>query len=146
MYHLPTSKRRALKMKTIVMVFGLLVSTSALGDGLAEMNKAQRCAAWVTNAMHGATQSLRGAAREVQYIPRGTLEKMLSEAGGVARDKIYILTDEGYTEDERTFLETSTLFGYDAMSSWKSRNGDALPARNEWQRQLTATCMEYDVI
>ncbi len=133
-------------MKTIVMVFGLLVSTAVFGNGLAEMNKTERCSAWVTNAMHGATQFMRGASREVQYIPRSTLFEMLSHSGGLARDKIYILADDGYTEDEREFLEKSTLFGYDAMSSWKSRNVGLGPARYQWQRSLMAMCLEKDAI
>ena len=133
-------------MKTIVMVFGLLVSTVAFGNGLAELDKTERCAAWVTNAMHGATQAMRGAAREVQYIPRSALGEMLAHTGSVARDKIYILADDGYTEEERDFLETSTLFGYDAMSSWKSRNADSGPSKNEWQRNLMAMCVEKDAI
>ncbi len=133
-------------MKMIIMLFGLLVSAAAFGNGLAKMSESERCNVWVTNAMHGATQSLRGATREVQYIPRSTLDEMMRDLGGVARDKIYILTDEGYTEDELVFVEESTLFGYDAMSSWKSRNGNAMPARDEWHRQLMATCLAYDAI
>ena len=129
-------------MKMIVMAFGFLVSAAAFGNGLAEMDRTERCAAWVTNAMHGATQFMRGASREVKYIPRSALYDMLSHSGGLARDKIYILADEGYTEDEREFLEKSTLFGYDAMSSWKSRNADLGPARNQWQRSLMAMCLE----
>ena len=41
-------------MKMIVMALGFLVSAAAFGNGLAEMDKTERCAAWVTNAMHGA--------------------------------------------------------------------------------------------
>jgi len=141
-----TRKRRALKMKMIVMAFGLLVSAAAFGNGLAEMDKTERCATWVTNAMLGASQFVRGASRELQYIPRSTLAEMLMHFGGVASDKIYILADEGYTEEEREFLEKSTLFGYDAMSSQKSRNVDTAPKQGEWQRVLMSTCLENDAI
>jgi len=133
-------------MKVIVIAFLLLVSTVTSGNGLAETDRTERCAAWVRNAMHGATQSMRGAAREVQYIPRSALHEMLMRSGGVARDKIYILANDGYTEDEREFLEKSTLFGYDAMSRWKSRNADTAPSRDEWQRHLMATCLEREAI
>ncbi len=133
-------------MRTIIMVFGLLVSTAVFGNGLAEMNKTERCTAWVTNAMHGATQFMRGASRDVQYISRNTLFDMLTHSGGLARDKIYILEDDGYTQDERVFLEKSTQFGYDAMSSWESRNVGLGPSRNQWQQSLMAMCLEKDAI
>jgi len=133
-------------MKTIVIVFGLLVSSVAFGNGLAEMNKTERCGAWVSNAMHGATQAMRGTSREVQFIPRNILGEMLAHSGGVTRDKIYILTEDGYTQEERDFIETSTLFGYDAMSSWKSRNANKGPNRQEWQQNLMAMCVEKEAI
>lgn len=133
-------------MKMIVLAIGLLVSTAAFGNGLAEMDKTERCALWVTNAMLGATQFVRGASRELQYIPRSTLAEMLMHFGEVATDKIYILADEGYTEEEREFLEKSTLFGYDAMSSRKSSNAGSAPKQDEWQRDLMAVCLENDSI
>lgn len=133
-------------MKMIFMAFGLLVSTATFGNGLAALDKTERCAAWVANAMHGATQAMRGASREVQYIPRSALGEMLAHSGSVARDKIYILADDGYTEEERDFLEKSTLFGYDAMSSWKSRNAHKGPSHGEWQRNLMAMCVEKDAV
>lgn len=133
-------------MKIIAMAFGLLVSTTVFGNGFAVMNEQERCAAWVTNAMHGATQSLRGVSREVQYVQRGNLFEVLKHIKGEARDKIFILTDEGHTQDEREFLEKSTLFGYDEMSSWKSRHAGRLPARDEWRRQLTNICLAHDTI
>ncbi len=137
-------------MKIIVMAIGLLVSTVVFGNQLenhlAETNKSQRCAAWVTNAMHGATQSLRGVSRDVQYIQRSNIFEVLKNIEGVDRDKIYIMTDEGHTDDEREFLEKSTLFGYDEMSSWKSRHAGTLPARDEWRRQLTNICLAHGAI
>ena len=138
--------KEGFEMKVIVIAFALLVSTAAFGNGLAEIDRTERCAAWVRNAMHGATQSMRGAAREVQYIARSALHEMLMRSGGVTNDKIYILADDNYSEEEREFLEESTLFGYDAMSRWKSRNADTAPSRDEWQRHLTATCLEYETI
>jgi hypothetical protein len=133
-------------MKTIVIAFGLLVSSAAFGNGLAEMNKTERCVSWVTNAMHGATQHMRGASRDVQYISESTLFEMLAHSGGLARDKIYILADEGYSEDERAFLEKSTLFGYDAMSNWRSRNVGMGPSRNQWTQNLMEMCLEKEAI
>ncbi len=133
-------------MKMIIVAFGLLVSTAVFGNGLADMNEAERCEAWMINAMHGATQFARGASREVQYIPRSTLDEMLIHFGGVASDKIYILADEDYTEDERNFLEESTLFGYDAMSSWKSRNTGLKPNHAEWRRGFMSMCLENDAV
>ena len=133
-------------MKMIVMVLGLLASTAVFGDGFAQKGETGRCGAWVTNAMYGATQFMRGASREVEYIPRSTLGEMLMQAGSVASDKIYILADEGNTEVARGFVEQSTLYGYDAMSSWKSRNAGLGPSREEWHRQLMAMCLEHDAI
>ncbi|MGH8679435.1 MAG: hypothetical protein ACREUQ_13930 [Burkholderiales bacterium] len=129
-------------MKMIIMAFGLMVSTAVFGNGLAEMGKTERCELWMGNAMYGATQFIRGASREVEYIPVSTLVEMLEHTGGVGNDKLYILADEGYTEDEREFLEKSTLFGYDAMSKWKSRNASLLPGHDEWQRHFVALCLE----
>ncbi len=133
-------------MKMLVMVLGLMISTAAFGEKLAEMNKAERCNSWVTNAMHGATQAMRGASREVQYISKGVLFEMLTHSGGLATDKIYILASEEYTQDERDFLENSTFFGYDAMLNWQARNTDRGPSRQEWQRNLMAACLENEMV
>jgi hypothetical protein len=139
-------EKEGVEMKLIVMVFGLLVSTAAFGNGLAQMDKTERCTVWVTNAMLGATQYVRGASREVQYVSRSTLVEMLMHHGGVAPDKIYLMADDGYTEEEREFLEESTLFGYDAMSSRRSRNVGPAPRQAEWQRNLMAMCLEHNAI
>ena len=139
-------EKEGVEMKLIVMVFGLLVSTAAFGNGLAQMDKTERCTVWVTNAMLGATQYVRGASREVQYVSRSTLVEMLMHHGGVAPDKIYLVADDGYTEEEREFLEESTLFGYDAMSSRRSRNVGPAPRQAEWQRNLMAMCLENNAI
>lgn len=133
-------------MKTLFIVFGLLISTTVFGNGLTEIGKAGQCTQWVSNAMYGATQFMRGASREVQYIPKSTLAEMLTRVGTVGSDKLYILANESYTDDERGFLEESTLFGYDAMSKWKSRNADRLPSHAEWQRNFAAMCMEHEAI
>jgi hypothetical protein len=139
-------EKEGIEMKLIIMVFGLLVSTAAFGNGLDQMDKTERCTVWVTNAMLGATQYVRGASRELQYVSRSTLVEMLMHHGGVAPDKIYLMADDGYTEDEREFLEESTLFGYDAMSSRKSRTAGLAPRQAEWQRNLMAVCLENDAI
>ncbi len=133
-------------MRMIVMAFGLMVSTTVFGNGLAAIGETSRCAEWVSNAMYGATQFMRGAAREVQYIPKSTLAEMLTRVGKVGNDKLYILANEAYTEDERGFLEASTLFGYDAMSKWKSQNDELLPRHAEWKRNFAAMCLDHSAI
>lgn len=130
-------------MKPILMAIGFMVSTAVFGNGLAEMGKTERCELWVRNAMYGATQFMRGASREVEYIPMSTLVEMVEHTGGVGHAKLYILADEGYTEDERQFLENSTLFGYDAMSKWKAHNASPAPSHAEWRGHFAAMCLEH---
>ena len=133
-------------MKMFIFAFAMLFSTAVLGDGFFQMSKSDRCEVWVTNALLGATQLLHGASREVQYIPSSSLAEMVTALGSVARDKVYILANENRTEEDRRFLEESTLFGYDAMSSWKSHNVGQRPNRDQWVRNLMATCMGGDAV
>ena len=133
-------------MKILLMIFGLLFSTVAFGDRVANMGETDRCAFWARNAMYGATQYMRGASREVQFIDRTTLLEMLKESSGVGREKLYILTEEKDTEAELGFLQDSTLFGYDAMSIWKARNADLQPVRDEWRQHFLAACLDNTVI
>jgi len=133
-------------MRTILIAVGLLLSTVAYGNGLAEMGERERCAFWTVNAMYGASQSMRGAAREVEFISRSTLRAMLlrPETGGDR--KLYILDEEGYTDVERRFLARSTLFGYDEMSFWKSRNTGSGPRPDLWNERFMAMCLERPAI
>ena len=133
-------------MRTILIAFGLLFSTIAYANGLADMGENERCEFWAGNAMYGASQSMRGAAREVEFISRSTLRLMLlrPEIGGDR--KLYILDEEGYTDIERSFLERSTLFGYDEMSFWKSRNTGRGPRPDLWHERFMAMCLERPAI
>jgi hypothetical protein len=69
---------------------------------------------------------------------------MVEHFGGVADDKIYILEDVNYTVAKREFLESSTLFGYDAMSKWKDRHDDDQPRLSEWLHQFEAQSMAME--
>ena len=133
-------------MRSVLTAIGLLLTTVAYGNGLAEMGETERCAFWTGNAMYGASQSMRGAAREVEFISRGTLRAMLlrPETGGDR--KLYILDEEGYTDVERRFLERSALFGYDEMSFWKSRNAGPGPRPDQWHERFMAMCLERPAI
>ena len=133
-------------MRSILIAIGLLLTTVAYGNGLAEMGKRERCEFWTQNAMYGASQSMRGAAREVEFISRSTLRVMLlrPETGGDR--KLYIVDEEGYTDVERNFLERSTLFGYDEMSFWKSRNADRGPRPDIWHARFMAMCLDRPAI
>lgn len=133
-------------MKTIAMALGLLFSTTVFGNGLAEISDTHQCTAWVRNAMYGATQSMRGASREVTFISRTRLVELLSPVQGAGRDKLYILAEEGQTQHEREFLEKSILFGYDAMLSWQTYNAGREPGRDEWQQRFMAMCLAYAAI
>ena len=127
-------------MKTIVVIIGLLLSTMVFANDLAKMSPAERCDLWSMNAMHGARQAFRGAPRQIQYIPRATLMEMVEHFGAVGIDKIYILEDPDYTDEEREFLESSTLFGYDAMSKWRATYKDEDPRLREWKDQFKSEC------
>jgi len=127
-------------MRTIILITGLLLSTMVFANDLAKMSPAERCELWSTNAMHGARQALRGAPRQIQYISRATLIEMVEHFGAVGSDKIYILEDPDYTPEERAFLESSTLFGYDAMWKWKTRYKDDAPNLLEWMEQFMSLC------
>ena len=131
-------------MKSILFIAGLILSTTVCGNDLDKASKAERCDAWSINAKHGATQFLRGAPRQIQYISEATLVEMVEHFGGVGSDKIYILEDENYTLAEREFLEGSTLFGYDAMSKWKDKHDDQQPRLSEWVHQFETQCMTRD--
>jgi len=133
-------------MRTILIVLGLLLSTVANGNGLAEMGERERCEFWAGNAMYGASQSMRGAAREVEFISRSTLRSMLLRAETGGDRKLYILDEEGYTDVERSFLERSTLFGYDEMSMWQSRNTGSGPRPDLWHERFMAMCLERPAI
>ena len=133
-------------MKIMLMVLGLLISTVAFGERIADMGQTDRCAFWARNAMYGASQYMRGAPRDVEFISRGNLVEMMQDSQGVGREKLYIMIEESYTEAERGFLEDSTLFGYDAMSIWKARNANMLPVRDEWRQHFLATCLEYKAV
>jgi len=129
-------------MRVMVMVFGLLFSTVAFGDRIVDMGDNARCSFWARNAMYGATQYMRGASRDVEFISRGVLVDMMKNDRRVGREKLYILTEEDDTEAVRGFLEDAALFGYDAMSIWKSRNANALPVRDQWRQHFLATCLD----
>ena len=127
-------------MRTIILITGLLLSTMVFANDLAKMSPAERCELWSTNAMQGARQALRGAPRQIQYISIATLMEMVEHFGAVGSDKIYILEDPDYTLEERAFLESSTLFGYDAMWKWKARYKDDQPRLSEWAEQFMMQC------
>jgi hypothetical protein len=110
-------------------------------NDLEKMNPTERCELWSTNAMHGAKQALRGAPRQIQYISKATLIEMVEHFGAVGIDKIYILEDPDYTKEEREFLESSTLFGYDAMSKWRATYKDENPRLLEWMDQFASECI-----
>lgn len=133
-------------MKTIVMAFGLMISAAAFGDGFGAMGQTERCASWVSHAMYGATQSMRGASREVEFVPRSNLVELLARSRSLGGNKLYILVDEQDTEGERSFMERSILFGFDAMTDWQSRNAGMSPRRDEWQRNFMAMCLDYEAI
>ena len=133
-------------MRVMVMVFGLLFSTVAFGDRIADMGETDRCAFWARNAMYGATQYMRGAPRDVEFISRTTLVEMLKDGSGIGREKLYILFEENDSEAELGFLEDSTLFGYDAMSIWKARNANVQPLRDEWRQHFLATCLDSTTV
>jgi hypothetical protein len=137
---------RLAKMKMILIVLCVLVPTVASANGLTEMGESERCAFWTQHAMYGASQSMRGASREVEFISRSTLRARLlrPETGGDR--KLYILNEEGYTDVERAFVERSALFGYDEMSIWKSRNGRTSPRADLWHQRFMAMCLERPAI
>ena len=131
-------------MKSFVFMVGLILSTTVYGNDLVNASKAEQCDAWSMNAKHGATQFLRGAPRQIQYISLPALIEMIEHFGGVSSDKIYILEDENYSVAEREFLESSTLFGYDAMSKWKDQYSNDQPRLSEWVQQFETQCMAKD--
>jgi len=127
-------------MRPMIVITGLLLSTIVFANDLAKMSAAERCELWSTNAMHGARQALRGAPRQIQYISIPTLMEMVEHFGAVGIDKIYILEDPEYTSEEREFLESSTLFGYDAMWKWKAQYRDDMPLLLEWKDRFMSQC------
>ena len=133
-------------IKILMTAICVLASTVAYADGLADMGKRERCEFWTQNAMYGASQSMRGAAREVEFISRSTLRTMLLSPETRGDAKLYILNEEGYTDVERAFVERSTLFGYDEMSLWKSRNADRGPRPDLWHKHFMAMCLERPAI
>jgi hypothetical protein len=140
------AKGGASSMKVIVMGFALLFSTVAFGQRISDVGEIGRCALWARNAMYGATQYIRGAPREVEFISRTILLDMLRDSGGVGREKLYVLIEAGNTEQERGYLEHSTLFGYDAMAIWKAGNANLQPVRDEWRQHFLAACLSQTAV
>ena len=133
-------------VRKLTIVICVLASTVAYANGLDEMGHRERCEFWVQNAMYGASQSMRGAAREVEFISRNTLRAMLLRPDNRGDAKLYILNEEGYTDVERAFAERSALFGYDQMSLWKSRNAGRGPRADRWHERFMAMCLERPAI
>ena len=133
-------------MRIIVMVFALLFSTVAFGERIANLGDNDRCSFWARNALYGATQFMRGASRDVEFISRDVLVEMMKDDRRVGREKLYILTEESDTEAERGFLEDAALFGYDAMSIWKARNANRVPVRDKWRQHFLETCLDQRAV
>jgi hypothetical protein len=133
-------------VRMILVAIALLVSPAAFGGGLADLGEQERCTFWASNAMYGASQFMRGAAREVEFISRPRLREILMGTERVGSEKLYILDEEGYTDVERVFLVKSTLFGYDEMSAWKTRNFGFGPIKEEWWQRFMAMCLEHPTI
>ncbi len=134
-------------MKKLLVATALLVSPAVFGAGLADLGEQERCTFWASNAMYGASQSMRGAAREVEFISRPRLREILMGAERVeGSEKLYILDEEGYTDVERGFLVKSTLFAYDEMSAWKTRSTGMGPIKEEWWNRFMAMCLERPTI
>jgi len=132
-------------MRLFAILIACVLSAPVLGNDLAGMGDGQRCAVWATNAGHGARQFLRGAPRELSYIPLATLKEMIEHFGSVGRDKIYLLDDADYTPQERAFVEQSTLFGYDSMATWRAANTDREPQLAEWVQHVQAACLDGEL-
>jgi hypothetical protein len=133
-------------MRTTILMVGLIVSSAAFGDSLPQMSEPERCRSWVSNAMYGATQSMRGASREVEFVPRSSLVELLARSRSIGKNKLYILVDDADSEGERGFRKRSILFGYDAMTKWRSHNAGVSPRRDEWLRNFMAMCLDYEAI
>ena len=131
-------------MKTITLLFGALVSTVAFSGNAFAMSDVERCKLWVSNAMYGATQNMRGASREIEFVPVNGLATFLSATGSGGNKKLYILFKESDSDGERGEAEQAILFGYDAMSRWRSQNTGRAPSKFEWQRNLMAACLDYE--
>ena len=116
----------------------LLGITHAFSAGLAEMDKKERCEAHVSTAMYGATQQLRGAVRSFQYISLQMFVEMVEHKLGA--DKLYILQDD-YTQEERDFLESASLLGYDRMTQWRKLNPGTQPNIHEWTAAFMDECL-----
>lgn len=132
-------------MKIIFIAIALLISiTSASAQTNAplpsfEEQKAGICSVWVKNAMYGATQKLRGAARETKFITLEILIEMIEHRLGA--DALYFI-EEGYPPHERLWLVTSTLFGYDWMNRWLANNSGApLPDPLLVQKAFGEVCL-----
>lgn len=132
-------------MKIIVMLLGALACFVSFGGGAFGMSESERCRLWVSNAMYGATQSMRGAAREVEFVPISSVATFLTRSGSKAADKLYIFFNEGDSAADRDEAEQSILFGYDAMSRWQSLHAGQAPSRDAWRQNLMATCLDQGV-
>ena len=133
-------------MRLMLVVIACLSCTPAMASELDGMNRSEWCALWGNNAAHGARQFLRGAARELAYVSQGTLIEMVEHFGGVAKDRIYVLDDAGYSAEDRRFLEQSTLYGYDALSAWTARQGGKEPQLSEWLDKFVNACMNDEAL
>lgn len=126
-------------MKKLFVIFLMLFTSNVYADRIEKLSKQELCETWTETAMYGSAQYLRGAERTIQHIKREELMELIEHGKG--HDKLYIL-DNNYTDNEKNFLISGTLFGYDKMKAWVGQYGDKdLPEPEKWEATIHEYCL-----
>lgn len=126
-------------MKTLFVALLLSVFATTVNAGdLAKMTKEEKCEAWTSFAMYGASQQTRGAKREVQYLSTAGVMEMVEH--GLGKDRLYLFKDDENTPEELAFLASGALSGYDKMVMWRATHTE-LPVHSEWVQEFIYECM-----
>ena len=125
-------------MKRYLLGAVMLVSATTYAGEFEKMSTAQRCEWHTKHALYGATQQLRGASRDVQFISREMVAALVEHQLG--SEKLYIMNDDDTPEDLE-IIRASVIEGYDSMRAWRAGHKDELPDHDAWQMVFRKQCM-----
>lgn len=129
------------KINPIWLFAGIIVLVICLGVSCSAMAQDEsKCELYVRAGMYGATQQMRGAAREIVYIDRSMLIEMIEH--GLGGDRIYFFNDPAATDEDKAYNEMAVYNGYDKMAKWKEKHGDEMPHSEQWSAAFMAECMK----
>lgn len=120
----------------VLVIVAICIARSVFAD-----DKESRCELYVRAGMYGATQQMRGAAREIVYIERAHLIEMIEH--GLGGDRIYFFNDPQATDEDKAYNEMAVYNGYDKMAKWKESHSE-MPNSDHWSAAFMSECMKRE--